>query len=252
MLGVAFEDTGNFGEAQRCYERSLLILEHDLSHTSEYSAALQNLGRLNTELGQLQAAESMWLKALHLRQQLGDHAATTGSLTDLAGLALARNNTKQARKYLKQAADESKLADDLIDGDFALLAETRGWLALAERRAAEAVQQYQLALEFCERANGKQHWLTGWEHMLRGKAYAQEGDTQHALADMQQGLTILEHTLGRKNPKYFISEIAYSQVLEQSGSHTEAVRLKTAAEQASKEFYGAQCVGCTINIAAFR
>jgi tetratricopeptide (TPR) repeat protein len=251
MLGVAYEGAGNFVEAQRAFDRALRLLEHDPQHSSQYAAALANYGRLYTELNQLDAAESLWRQALQLRQQNGEHAPAVRSLIDLAGLALARNNVHEARDYLKAAAEEMKLARGLGDDDLAILSETRGWLALSEGHARAAIDEYQHALEICRRIHGEQHWLVGWEHMLVGKAYAQAGDLQHAESHMLQGLAILDRALGRKNPKYFVSENAYAQILDQAGAHEQAASIKSEADQASKEFYGAQCSGCTINKAAF-
>jgi tetratricopeptide (TPR) repeat protein len=252
MLGVAYEGVGNLAEAQHAYDRALLLFEHDPQHSSEYAAALDNYGRLYTELNQLDAAESLWRQALQLRRQNREHAPAVRSLIDLAGLALARNNVPQAREYLKDASQEMKLTHELVDDDVAIFFETRGWLTLSEGHAHAAIAEYQRALALCRRAHGDDHWLVGWEHMLVGKAYAQAGDLQHAESNMLQGLAILEHALGRKNPKYFVSEIAYAQLLDQAGSHEQAASLKSEAEQASKQFYGSQCSGCTINIAAFR
>jgi tetratricopeptide (TPR) repeat protein len=254
MLGVAYEGAGNFTEAQHAYDRALRLLEHDPQHSSEYSAALANYGGLYSQLNQLDAADALWHQALQLRQQNGDHAPAARSLIDLTGLALVRNNVHQARDYLKTASREMKLANrdhGLIDDDLAALSETRGWLALSEDHPPAAINEYQHALEISRRVHGDQHWLVGWEHMLIGKAYAQAGDWQHAESHMLQGLAILERALGRNNPKYFVSQIAYAQLLDLAGSHQQAASLKSAAEQAMKEFYGSQCPGCTINKAAF-
>ena len=88
--------------------------------------------------------------------------------------------------------------------------------------------------------------------MLLGKAYAESGDFRSALANMQTGLSILDHALGQKNPKYFAAELAYSHVLDQFGLHAEAAQTRAAADKASKDYYRSQCAGYTINIAAFR
>lgn len=257
MLGIAYQQQGNFGQAQPAFEHALRILEGDSEYASDYAAALHNYAGLYNDSGQLEVAARMWLKALHIRQQTGDHAAITRSLASLAGVALAQKRVREARKYLKHADDEAKLAADqagnnLTDDDLAMLSETQAWLALTEGRAAAAVEGYQLALDLCKRSRGEQHWLTGWEYMLRGKAYAHAGDIERALADMQKGLDILDHAVGRRNPKYFAAQFAYSQVLDQTGSHAEAAQLRATTERASKEFYGHQCVGCTIGVAAFR
>jgi hypothetical protein len=69
---------------------------------------------------------------------------------------------------------------------------------------------------------------------------------------MHEGLAILEHSLGRKNSKYLVSQVAYSQVLDKTGAHAEAARLRAAAEQTRKDLYGTLCAGCTISVASFR
>jgi tetratricopeptide (TPR) repeat protein len=170
----------------------------------------------------------------------------------LAELALARNRVGEAHQYLQKASNEAKASPDFIDDDKAFFFETQGWLAIAEHQAPAAIAAYQHALELIERSRGEQHWLAGWEHMFLGKAYAESRDFRSALANMQTGLAILDRALGQKNPKYFVAEVAYSRVLDQSGLHVEALQMRAAAEKASKDYYGGQCVGCTINVAGFR
>lgn len=252
ILGVAYQGVGNLIDAQITYERALRILEGDAQHLEEYAAALENYAGYYTDLGQLEVAAPLWSKAFQLRQQIGDHTGLTLALVHQAGIALARKKNHEARDYLTKASNEMKLARDLMDGDAALFFETKGWLGLVEGEASAALAGYGHALEICTRAYGEQHWMCGWEHVLRGKAYAQSGNLNKALEDMGEGLAVLEHGLGRKNPKCFAAQIAYAQVLDQVGSHAEARQLRTSAEQAWKDYYGGQCVGCTITVSAFR
>jgi tetratricopeptide (TPR) repeat protein len=252
ILAVACQGAGDLASAQIAFEHGLQVLEHDREHPEDYASALENYAGFYSELGQLEVAAPMWRKAFRLRQRIGDHTGTALSLTRLAQLALARNRVGEARQYLEKASDEAKASPDLADDDKALFFETQGWLADTEHHAPAAVAAYQHALELVERSRGEQHWLAGWEHMLLGKAYAESGDFRSALANMQTGLTILDHALGQKNPKYFTSELAYSRVLDQFGRHAEAAQMRSAAEKTSKDYYGSKCAGCTINVAAFR
>jgi hypothetical protein len=158
----------------------------------------------------------------------------------------------EAKHYLKEASDVMRVADDLIDDDFVLFFEAEASMSLSEGHSSVAVADSGRALELCRRARGDEFWLTGWEHMLRGKAYAQQGDMNRASADMQMGLAIIEHALGCKNTMYLAAQIAYSQILDRTGLHAEAAQLRAAAEQARKDVFGTQCIGCTINIAGFR
>jgi hypothetical protein len=252
ILAVACQGAGDLANAQIAFDHALQVLEHDREHPEDYASALENYAGFYSELGQLDLAAPMWRKAFHLRQRIGDHTGTALSLTRLAELALLRNRVREAHRYLHKAANEAEASPDLIDDDKAFFFETQGWLAMAEHHAPAALPAYQHALELVERSRGEQHWLAGWEHMLLGRAYAESGDLRSAMANMQTGLTILDHTLGQKNPKYFAAELAYSRVLDQFGLHSEAAQVRAAAEKASKDYYGRQCARCTINVAAFR
>jgi Flp pilus assembly protein TadD len=252
MLGVGYHHEGKFSDANIAFEQSLRLLEHDLDHVSDYATALNNYGGLNGDAGQFDVARAMWLKALHLSRQMGDHAGAMRTLTNLVQLDVAQKRTREARRYIRQASEEMKWANDLTNDDATVFFETQGWLALAEGHAAEAVGKFQQALELSQRVRGSKNWVTGWEWVLRGKAYAQSGDLSRAAADMRKGLAILDCALGRRNLNYFAAETAYSEVLDRIGSHTEAGQLRLAAEQARKDFYGSQCAGCTINVAGFQ
>jgi tetratricopeptide (TPR) repeat protein len=252
VLGVAYKDQGKFAEGQKAFEQSLHILEGDPRFVTDYSAALENYGELYNDAGQLGAAAQMWEKALRLRQQSNDYAGATRSLMALAGVALARKQIHEAKKYMENAAAEMKFAHDLTDDDSAIAYETQAWLALAEGHPSTAVAGYQRALDLSKRNLGERHWITGWDYMLLGKAYSQSGDADKALADMREGLSILDQALGRKHPKYFAAQIAYAQVLDRAGLSEQAAQWRAAGEQGEKDFYRSQCVGCTINVAGFR
>jgi tetratricopeptide (TPR) repeat protein len=252
ILGVACQEEGHLSEAQLAFDRSLRMLEPDSAHIEDYAAALENYGGFYADMGQVDVAATMWGKAFHLRERVGDPTGLTLSLVRLTELALGRRQLREARRYLRQAMNEAMLATDLGDQDRALLAEMQGWLAIAEHHASKAIFWYQRALDLVENRFGRQHWLTGWEYMLRGTAYARSGDLNNASADMRTALAILEPALGRNNPKYFASAIAYSRVLDRIGLRVEAAQMRAQAEKASQEYYAGQCPGCTINTAAFR
>jgi tetratricopeptide (TPR) repeat protein len=254
-LGFALQMKGRLVEAQSAFENAIRLLETDPANATDYAAALDNYAGLYDETGQFDRAIPIWLKALHLRQKIGDHEAIAHSFVNLAGLALSENQVHKAKQYLRQASHEMKLARDLTDDDLALFYETQGWLAMDEGNPSLAVDDYRRALDLCVRAHGQEHWLAGWERILLGRAYLKsghKGDINRGLADMSDGLAIIGHALGQENPKYLVAELAYSHALDQAGSHAEAARLKAAAEQAGRELSRSQCVGCTIDVSAFR
>jgi hypothetical protein len=252
ILGVACQGAADLGDAQTAFEHALRLLKHDREHLEDYAWALENYAGFYNDLGQLELAAPMWRKAFQLRRKIKDHTGTALSLTRLAEVALVRNRTREARRYLQAASTEAKASFDFTDDDKAVLLENLGWLATAEHHAQAAIEAYECALKLVERSRGEQHWLVGWDRMLLGKAYAQSGDFRNALANMQTGLTILDRALGQKNLKYIAAELAYSRLLDESGLHAEAAQMRSAGEKASKDYYGSRCAGCTINVAAFR
>jgi|SRR5579872_107841 len=252
ILAVACRGAGHLANAQTAFEHALQALEPDREHTEDYASALENYAGFYTELGQLDVAAPMWRRAYHKRKAIGDHEGTAISLMRLAEFALSQNRVREARRYLQKASNEAKASSGLIADESAFFFETQGWLAIAEHDAPLAIESYQHALELVEQSRGEQHWLAGWDHMLLGKAYAESGDCKSAFANMQTGLTILDRALGRKNPRYFAAELAYSRALDQFGLHAEAAPMRAAAEKASKEYYGRQWARCTINAASFR
>jgi hypothetical protein len=99
--------------------------------------------------------------------------------------------------------------------------------------------------------HGEEHPYTGWGYLLLGDAHAEAGQLTTALEEMRQGIAILDRTLSRQNPRYLVAEIAYSRVLDATGSHAEAAQIKAAAEPLLKDIYRRQCIGCTVSAAAF-
>lgn len=251
-LGFALRMEDRLIEAQTAFEHAIRVLESDPANASDYASALDNYAGLYGETGQSERAIPIWLKALHLREQAGDHDGTARSFVNLAGVALGQNQVRKAKQYLRQASDEMKLAAELTDDDLAVFYETQGWLAMVEGNPSLAVEEYRRALELCEHTHGEEHWLVGWEKILRGRAYFKSGNKDRALADMSDGLAIIGHALGRKNPKYAVAELAYAHVLDRTGSHAQAAQLRVAAKQAGTDLSHGQCIGCTIDIWAFR
>ena len=252
VLGVVYTQQGKLMEAQNAFERSLQIFGQEPQFVTDYAAALQNYGELYNDSGQRAIAGKMWRKALDLLRQSGDHAGIARSVTYLAGLALAQNQIANARKYLQSVAEEMKLTHDLSDDDLAFIYETQAWLRgprdILPRRSRVINAHWNFANGSTATTIGRLGGTTcSAARLMRSLA-----DIEKALVDMRDGLGIMEQALGRKNPRYFVAQIAYAAVLDQAGLREQAAQWRAAAEQAQKDFYRSQCVSCTINVAAFR
>jgi tetratricopeptide (TPR) repeat protein len=252
ILALASQGEGRFTDAQIAFEHSLRILKHDGEHVGDYATALDDYAGFYGDLGQRDVAVSMFLKALRLRQNIGEHSGAALSLMQLAELAIARHRFREAHKYLKRASEEMQSVPDPTDNVQAFFLELQGSLAMTEHKASAAIPLYQHALEVLKKCRGEQHWLVGWEYALLGNADAESGDLRVALSDMRKGLLILDHGLPEGDPKYLAAKIAYAQVLDRAGLHVESAQVRQTVERARKDHSGNRCPGCTVSVDAFQ
>ena len=250
ILGLAYEDQGDLIHAQHAFEQAIAIFKAMPDHATDYAMAADNLGGLYMAIASVDASLKLKLQALRLYQNAGDHGAIAISCSDLTGLALMKGKIRDARKYFARAQQEELLANDLDDDGRAAISSMQGWLAKIEGRTAESVAAYQRALELWKSQHGEEHPFIGWGFMLLGDAVA-EAEPASARDDMERGLAIIARTLGRDNPRYLAGQIAYSRVLDRTGAHIQAARLKADAERRLQDLYHGRCLGCTISVAVF-
>jgi tetratricopeptide (TPR) repeat protein len=252
ILGLAYEDLGEFTLSQHAYEESLRILESLPDNIQDYAMALNDFGGLYVTIGQFEIADKMRTKALGIYEKVEDHGGIARTSGDLAGIAFSQKKVARGSKYLERAVKEARLADDLDGDDRVAIASLQGWKAKFDGDVTRSVASYQRALDLSRRLHGEEHPSTGWSYLLLGEAHAEAGQLTNALGEMRQGVAILDHTLSRQNPHYLVAELAYSRILDATGSHTEAARIKATAETLLKDVHRKQCAGCTISAAAFQ
>jgi len=249
MLGIANQQRGAFRLAQSEFEQAIQILSRNQAYLGDYAAALDNLARLYLDRGNPDVAFSMEQKTLAIYGTLGDHAAAARSYATLAGLELNEGQPQKGKEYLSQALQEAKLTSGL-DGDFAAtISSTQAWLDQINGNTSAAISGYARAVSLWTKEHGERHMLTGWGYMLLGRSYAQGGQQNLALESMRKGLSILNQTIGQKNPQYFTAEIVYSQALDKSGAHTQAAYLKELAEKDLSDFNHNECTSCNASVA---
>jgi tetratricopeptide (TPR) repeat protein len=252
ILGLAYEDLGNYTDAQRSYERSTHSLENLPDHIQDYAMALGDFGDLYGVTGQYEPAARLANKAFRLYETMNDHAGMTRASRSLAGTAFTRRKIRDGRKYLERALKEAQLSSNLDGDDRAALASMQGWLAQLEGNPGMSVLHYQQSLDLLIKRHGEEHLSTGWAYMLLGEAQVDAGQPTAALAAMNRGRAILGHTLDSHNPKYLAAELAYSRALDATGAHLEAARIRRDAEHEMKDGLRRQCNNCTISATAFR
>jgi tetratricopeptide (TPR) repeat protein len=247
LLGIAYHQQGALAQAQSAYEKALHILSHTPEGAVDHASALDNFARLSLDTGHPDTALRMETDALKEYEGLSDHADIARSCATLASLEINRGHRREGKEYLSRALQEAGLSSGLDQDFYATVWSAQGWLALLNKDTTTAISAYAHAIELWRAAHGEQHMLTGWGYMLLGKSYAKAGQNDKALEQMRKGLNILDQSVGSSDPKYLAAQISYSQVLDQSGEHDEAVRVKNSAQKALMKLSRDACADCTVS-----
>jgi tetratricopeptide (TPR) repeat protein len=252
LLGYAYRETGQYQKAREAYERSLHIFEGDKEHRVDYANALDCFAGLSRSIGQPDPALRMWSQALEIYEQLNEHRGILKTYANLAGLAMEQKHLRAARSAIDKAVAETKTANEFTDDDLALVSEVQGWIAGADGDMEGAIAGAQRTVDLRKHGHGEYFPLTGWSCLILGRAYLANHQTDQALANIREGLTILEKTEGPNTPRYLAGQLLYSRALDKLGMHEEASRLKGSAEKSMNDLLRSQCVGCTLSAFSFR
>jgi len=97
VLGLAFQDQGNFSASQNAYEHSIRSFEGLPNNISDYAMALDDFGGLYVDTRQFELALELRVKALHLYEKLMTKLALQMLPAILQALSLVEIKSMTAR-----------------------------------------------------------------------------------------------------------------------------------------------------------
>ena len=231
-IGHVYQRGGDFHQATAYYEKALPIVNRDNLHPTEYAVVLGALATIYGETGQLDTAKHLLLQAVHIFEKENDHAKSAVMWNDLATIAAEEHSSREAHKYIEHLTAESQLANNIPDDQHAFFTMTKARIAEMDGDARTAIAEYQHALAVWKQSHSDQELETASLYVLLGGAYLKAGDIASARQLTTQGLHLLEAISGRETPRYLDAELAYAKVLDASGSHDEASKLRSEAQAA--------------------
>jgi tetratricopeptide (TPR) repeat protein len=252
LLGTANQAEGHVSEAQKAYDRALHLLSGEPRYDIAYANVLEHYATLHRDVMQLETAVALEKKALAIYERRGDHLMLARAYAMLGQLEMDRGKDRECQADLLKALAETKVLREADTDLLAEIATTQGWLALKRHDLSGAISSYQHSLELWKEKHSEPYFMSGWTYVLLGNAYLQRGTTSEALVAIEQGIKILDQTVGENNPMFHIARITYARALHDSGAHAEAASVRKASEKALQTQYGDRCAGCTINVVAFR
>jgi tetratricopeptide (TPR) repeat protein len=252
LLAYAYKEQGNFPLAQKSFDRALRLMDEAGDHSNDYAATLDFYSGMLMSTGDLDAAHKALGEAAAVYSRLANHAGLVKIYTHTAELEIERKKYKRAKAALASARAEAQFANQSDSGMDSEIDATSGWLAISTGNFHEGAVAYSAALEKCRQQLGENNSVTGWSYLLLGKSEELDHNLAGAESNMEKGLAILKQTVGTNNIRYLAGELAYSELLDQSGSHAEAVRISSAANQSMKSLGLQQCAACTVSVWSLR
>jgi tetratricopeptide (TPR) repeat protein len=252
VLGSAYQDLKMPAKARACYGVAMDKLRPIASAQAQYAATLANLGALEDEQGQREAAKVLIEKANRIYEGLGDSGGSTITATSLAALAYRQKDFKASRRYIARASEQEARTTGLREDDLAALVSLQGAMAFHDGHYDESIARMQMAIDGWTRAHGPSFFMLGMAYSLRAEAIAKRGDYPRALDDVRHALAVVEASEGKNNVGYFRVQLVYAQILRASGEKEQASQLSKDASRSLSRLESRQCAGCTIDVSGFR
>jgi tetratricopeptide (TPR) repeat protein len=250
-LGILYQDAGRFGQSEMAYEHAMRLLTVVPISGPDLADAIDRLGTLYMETGNLKGAEDTESKAMKMREAAGLESELPQSWYHLATLYLREHEAERSRSFATRAFDAfSKESNTTPEDKIGALLVLSGSLCQLHRYS-EAISYLQSGLQLSNEFYGAEQLPTGLNTFLLGYAYWKSGDAAAANSLMQRGSEILGKTLGW-HPTYVSVLIQYEHFLrethEQRAAHDVEREIKQRRAHLSMEPNG-QTIQ-TIDIAA--
>jgi tetratricopeptide (TPR) repeat protein len=252
LRGLALQGLSNQDEARRSYETAIRTLCGLPDQQAQCASALDNLGSLQAEIGQLENSKSLRTRARKMYEVVLDHAGMARVSTELALVAMGQGNRKEARRDLAEASQEESMVPEPKIGDLAWVLSAQCLQYERDGDASSALTAINRAIELWTQHYGPGYYLLAAGYSTRGKAHDMLHDYASAEKDMEHSLEMLTANGQGETRVYYLTEISYSQVLRHLGQKAEASRMESAARGGLENLRHQECGGCTISAASFR
>jgi tetratricopeptide (TPR) repeat protein len=229
-LGILYQDAGRYGQSEIAYEHAMRLLTIAPVSQPDLADAIDDLGTLYMETGNLKGAEDAESKAMKMREVIGLESELRQSWYHLATLYLREHQADKSRSFAQRAFDAfskdmNAIPEDKIGAQLVLSASL-----CQSHRYPEAIALLQSALQLSNDLYGPEQFPTGLNTFLLGYAYWKSGDLVSANKLMQRGSDILGKTLGW-HPAYLFVLTQYAQFLRNTHKQDAAHAIEQEIKQ---------------------
>lgn len=251
VFGLALQSTDDQDGARRSYERAIEILGKAPAQKVNLAAALDNLGSLKAEMGQMDESNSLRIKSRTLYEDAGDFAGVERTSINLSLIALRQGRLEVARKCLAEATSAEAKLPTPDAGDVAALYEAKALERDANKDPKSALILIDKAIQSWVVYYGSRYYLLSIGYAMRGRFEMEVNDSEHAILDYEHSLDILRQENHPASRTYFLIEAAYAKALRRFGMKEDAERMEQAAQSGLNSIRN-PCPGCTFSANSVR
>jgi tetratricopeptide (TPR) repeat protein len=252
IRGLALQNLGNLDEARRSYESAITILRAIPDQKIQYANALDNLGSLEADNGQLKESKVLRTRAKQLYDSAGDHAGVARIASSLAIIELALGSRREARHDLADAFHEEAQVTTPDPRNLAWMFGAECLLDEADGNFLTGLDRINRVIDLWTHQYGSDYFWLASAYSIRGRLYHVLGDDLRAEEDLRHSLTLLSDNHEENSKLYFLVEIMCARVLRCSGKKDDASRMESDARAALERLHHQQCSGCTISAEGIR
>jgi tetratricopeptide (TPR) repeat protein len=252
ILASAHQDLGDYEAARRGYEKAIDLLRSIPTASSRYATALANLASVESSMGHFKTADALLRNAKAVCLKGNDHRVLAAIARNRATLAIVRNNTHAARRFLVDAFKEAGYVNNLNESERAEMYSVKAALEARAHDLTTAVLDYQRSIDLWTNVYGLKYHFVAVGYSLQADCYLELGDYSKALVGVTTALGLVEQTAGRNTPLYAEMELSYARLLRAKGDKAEAAKRESDANLRLEAMRHRLCTGCSVSATAFR
>jgi tetratricopeptide (TPR) repeat protein len=221
-LGTLYQDAGMYYQAEQALEHAMRLLTLAPVSKPDVATAIDSLGMLSMQTGNVKEAERAETKALKMREEAGLNSELPRSWYHLATVYLREHEPAKAKDFAGRAVD-AFFADASAPPVDKLGSQLVFASALCQsHQYAEAIEKLKRTYQIAEQSYGPDTLPSGFSSFLLGYAFWKNGDVSSASGLMQDGAKALGKTLGWEHPGYLLVMTRYAQFLRDDHQHDAA------------------------------
>jgi tetratricopeptide (TPR) repeat protein len=266
LVASSYQRSGETDAAIRAYSQALPLLAKTAESRVNYATALDNLGEVYLEVGDVKDAERVREKAFAIRSELGNPVDLARSHEHLAEILLAQHRFKPAQEHAQAAATMLTTSSEpaylqvmpnpgaqipLKPGNTLVAAYITLTYAQCEQNdTAGCMRSAQMADQVVTRDFAPVSLERAHADLALAFADWKNGNVGSADGRFQAGLEMMKKVLGETHPVVITSMIEYRDFLKGSHQDTRANVLTRSIESAQAFHFKETCAMCVVSVAA--